>query len=285
MRITELLDIKNFLSFINQTINQIDINITDYKTNIYLSSVDKITGTVIGDHLKLVTDEFDIDEKYIMFYDSDTKINIPIKRINNILLYNIGINDYIYLKWNELYTKSNFITDKKELYNLIATKNNYRYFILDKNLIHQLYMDIMLKNLIDDNYFEFIRNNTSLTKIYLEQIKPTNIYLPLAIQSNISEDFIKYQPFVEHEYILYFAENMIDEKLYKNIIQTIKQNIAKYLYENQTLNYFDYFTITHAFYEYHNSFEHVITLSIKLSFNYFNELLYVQYCKDIINNI
>lgn len=285
MRITELLDIKNFLSFVSQSINQIDINITNCKTNIYLSSVNKITGEIIDDYLKLVTDEFDINEKYIMFYDSDTKINIPVKRINNMLLYNIGVIDYIYLKWNDLYTKSDFITDIKELYNLTTTKYGYRYFILDKDLIHQLYMDIMFKDSIESNYFEFIRNNSNLTTIYLEQIKPTNIYLPHAIQSNISEDFIKYQPIVEHKYILYFAESMIDEKLYKNIVQTIKQNIIKYLYENQILNYFDYLTIIHAFYEYHNSLEHIVTLSIKLSFNYFNELLYIQYCKDVINNM
>ena len=47
IRIIKILDIKIFLSFVNQTINQTNINITNCKTTVYSGLVNKIAGKII----------------------------------------------------------------------------------------------------------------------------------------------------------------------------------------------------------------------------------------------
>lgn len=290
MYLLELLYIRNFLDFLNHIIYQNNLNITNLKTFYNLSIINKLTSEIINDHLKTITDIFEEDEKYIMFYDSITKTNIPLKRINNMLLYNINSNSYKNLKWNELFTNSYFITDKKEIYSFITSMFDYRHFILDEQLIQQLFLEVMNKDIINDDYIEFIYNKDSLIEIFLKQIQTTKLYLPFAIQNidPLKENPEKYQLIANIDYEIYFRNNLSDDELYNlynSITRNVKQKITDYIYSKQLLNYFDYFTIKHVCYKYYSDFESVISISVGFNFTYFKELLYIQYCKDIINNI
>lgn len=290
MYLLELLYIRNFLDFLNQIIYQNNLNITNLKTFYNLSIINKLTSEIINDRLKIITDIFEEDEKYIMFYDSITKTNIPLKRINNILLYNINSNSYKNLKWNEISTNSYFITDKKEIYSFIISMFDYRHFILDEQLVQQLFLEVMNKDIINDDYIEFIYNKVSLIEIFLKQIQTTKLYLPFAIQiiDPLKEYSEKYQLIANINYEIYFRNDLSNDELYNlynSITRNIKQKITDYIHSKQLLNYFDYFTIKHVCYKYYSDFESVISISVGFNFTYYKELLYIQYCKDIINNI
>lgn len=289
MRLTKLSYIKNFLNFLDQVISQSNSDIVHLKTFYNFNIINKTTDEVINDRLKIITDMFE-EEKYIMFYDGIAKTNIPLRRIDNILLYDINSNNYKNLKWSELFTDSYFITDKKEIYKFITSLLDYRHFIIDEQLIQQIFSEIMDKNITDDNYIESVCSKDSIIEIFSKQIEKTHLYLPFAIQNSdpLREYPEKYQLIVNVDYEMYFRNDLSDDELYnlyESITQNIKSEILKYVYNNQLLNYFDYFTIKHTCYKYYSDFESMISMSVKFNFNLYKELLYIQYCKDIVNNI
>lgn len=290
MRLTEFMHIRNFLHYFDQTIEENSQDVLELRADYYISIINKATNEFIQDRLKIVTDIFEEEEKYIMFYDAVSKINIPLKRIKNVLLYSINENKFKDLNWNTLLINAYFITNKEELSKFITSFFDYRHFIIDESVVKQLFLETMNKDKINDDYIELLDNKNNLIDMFSNRILTTHLYLPFAVQITqpLRENLEDYQLVVNLDYELFYSDSFSEDELhslYNLITQNIKSKIIEYAYKNQILDYFDYFTINHTCYMHYSDFERVVSISMKFSFNFFKELLYIWYCKNSLDLI